>query len=213
MPVSIAYLGLDESGSLPSETNWFVMAGVLTDRPEAVANLIQRVAIQSAKRSHIYKRPAEFKWNNASQRFRAKVIQRLAEARVEIFTLAVHKGGRKIENSPEHFAMLAGELLQAVWNIYPNVALMIDRHFTAPSQIAIVNTFLHRAWPVAGILSVAHVDSQRVPLVQLADFVAGGVYAWHKGADATIQPIEAKIRVAQVSDWQTVKRDWVARGK
>ena len=41
MPISIAHLGLDESGSLPSEANWFVMAGVLTDRPEAAANLIQ----------------------------------------------------------------------------------------------------------------------------------------------------------------------------
>ncbi len=48
--MTLAYLGLDESGSLPDETPWFTMAGVLTYRPDSVSNLIRRAALRSGKR-------------------------------------------------------------------------------------------------------------------------------------------------------------------
>jgi hypothetical protein len=38
--------------------------------------------------------------------------------------------------------------------------------------------------------SITHVDSQCSPLMQLADFVAGCVYSWHKENDVTFRRIE-----------------------
>jgi len=57
------------------------------------------------------------------------------------------------------------------------------------------------------------VDSQHNPLVQLADFVAGSVYAWHKAGDDTVKLIESKISVAIVEDWPKIKRRWIRAEK
>ena len=91
--------------------------------------------------------------------------------------------------------------------------LSLDRHFTSPVQIAAVNTFIYRQWPEAGVLSIAHVDSQHNSLVQLADFVAGCVYGWHKQQDETYRLIQGKISAASVEQWQHVKARWTRRTK
>jgi len=80
-------------------------------------------------------------------------------------------------------------------------------------QIAAVNTFIYRQWPEAGVLSIAHVDSQHNSLVQLADFVAGCVYGWHKQQDETYRLIQGKISAASVEQWQHVKERWTRRTK
>jgi len=55
------------------------------------------------------------------------------------------------------------------------------------------------------IFSIAHADSQRSPLVQLADMVAGSVYAWHKSGDGTLQLIAEKFGATVVKDWRSIK--------
>jgi len=59
----------------------------------------------------------------------------LALADVELFALTVHKEGRRIEDSPENYAVLVCELLGLCWSKFPNVALSLDRHFTSPAQL------------------------------------------------------------------------------
>ncbi|MEE8392428.1 MAG: DUF3800 domain-containing protein, partial [Anaerolineae bacterium] len=128
---------------------------------------------------------------------------------MKVFTLTVQKQGRRIKDTPENYAILVCESLRLCWDLYPNVALSLDRHFTSPVQVATVNTFIYRQWPAAGVLSIAHVDSQRSPLVQLADFVVGSVYDWHKEQNVTVQLIEGKIKTAVVEDWQHIKARWM----
>jgi len=176
-PPAIVYAGLDESGSLSGEFPYFCVSVVVTFDPLAVRHLIRRAASRSGKRlGRPAKNAAEIKWSNASQRVRALALAELAESDVEIFLLTVFKGGRKIEDTPENYGILACEVLSHVWHLYPNVALALDRHFTSAAQVAAVDTLIHRQWPSQGLLSVVHVDSQRNPLVQLADLVAGSVY-------------------------------------
>jgi hypothetical protein len=207
----IVHAGFDESGSLTAATPLFVMVVVLTPRPEAMKNLIRRVALRSGKRLKRRRKAAsEIKWRNASRYIRLGVLTRLAQADVAVFTLTVRKGGRRIEDTPENYAILACELLRLCWDVYPNMALSLDRHFTSPDQIATVNTFIHRHWPIRGVLSVTHVDSQRSPLVQLADFVAGSVYAWHKAGDPAFGLIEGQVNAALVEDWRHIKARWVS---
>jgi hypothetical protein len=59
------------------------------------------------------------------------------------------------------------------------------------------------------VLSIVHVDSQRNALVQLADRVAGSVYAWHKSGDRTVQLIAEKFRATRVEDWRYIKDRWL----
>ena len=208
--VPLAYLGLDECGSLADDTDWFTLAGVLTYRPEAVRNLIRRSAVQSGKRLRRPRHTAsEFKWGNSSRRFRSDVLRRLAGADVTILGLTVKKGGRRIEDHPVNYASLVCHLLRACWSVYPNLALSLDRRFTSPTQIAVLNTFVYRHWPAPGVLSIAHVDSQRNPQVQLADFVAGSLHAWHNAGDTTWEVLKDRLRVSLVEEWSEVKRQWI----
>ena len=212
-PPAIAYAGLDESGSLTAESPFFVMAAVITADPRVLHNLIPRAVTRSGKRlGRSAKDAGEIKWRNASQRIRALVLAELAAAEVELFTLTVLKGGRRIEDTPENYGILACELLSLCWPVYPNVALAIDRHFTSPAQVATVNTWIYRRWPPPDVLSIVHADSQRNTLVQLADMVAGSVYAWHKSGDRTMQLITEKFGTTQVEDWRYIKDRWLDTG-
>jgi hypothetical protein len=209
-PPLIVQAGLDESGSLTAATPLFTLAAVVTPQADALRHLIRRAALRSGKRLRRSRKAAsELKWSNASQRIRDRVLTSLAKAQVEIFALTVLKGGRRINDTPENYAILACELLSLCWDTHPNVALSLDRHFTSPAQIAVVNTFIHRHWPAQGMLSITHVDSQRSPLVQLADFVAGCVYSWQKENDATFRRIEGRLGAALVKDWRHIKAHWV----
>ncbi len=208
-PPSIVHVGLDEAGSLTSEMPVFVMAAVVTARPDTLRNLIRRVALRSGKRlDRPAKNTSELKWSNASQRIRSAVLAELAEADVELFTLTVNKAGRRIEDSPANYGILVCELLSHCWHVSPNVALALDRHFTSPAQVATVNTLIYRRWPPQGVLSITHVDSQRNVLVQLADMVAGSVYSWHKEGDETMQLIVGKLGATRVEDWRHIKARW-----
>jgi len=213
-PPLIVHAGLDESGSLSADTPLFSMAIVVTPRPDALRNLIRRTALRSGKRrKRPRKAPSELKWRNASQRIQSDVLLHLALVNVELFTLTVHKEGRRIKDTPENYAILVCETLRLCWDAYPNMALSLDRHFTSPVQVAAVNTFIHRQWPVQGVLSITHVDSQHNPLVQLADFVAGSVYNWHKEQDETYRLIEGRVGAALVEEWRLIKVRWMREGK
>jgi hypothetical protein len=67
--------------------------------------------------------------------------------------MTVLKGGRRIEDTPENYGIVACELLSLFWSVCPNIALAIDRHFTSPAQVATVNTWTYRRWPPPGIFS------------------------------------------------------------
>ena len=205
----LAYLGLDESGRLPDGTAFFTLAGVLTSTPDAVRNLIRRAVFKAGKRLQRHRSQAsEFKWSNSSAHLREDILRRLAAAEVELYALTVRKEGRHIADSPENYATLTCALLQLVWGQHPNLALVFDRHFTSPAQVAKVNTLIYRRWPAEGILSIDHVDSAQEPLVQLADFVAGAIYTGHKAGDPSPAVIAGKLKVAVVKDWTEIKRSW-----
>lgn len=209
-PPGIMFAGLDESGSLSADGEYFCMAVVMTPDPLSVRHLIRRAASRSGKRlGRTPKNTTEIKWSNASQRIRALALAGLAEAEVEIFTLTVLKGGRRIEDTPENYGILACEVLSLSWNFYPDVSLALDRHFTSAAQVATVSTMIYCRWPSQGVLSVTHVDSQCNALVQLADLAAGSVYAWHKSGDRTMQLISGKIGAALVQDWRHIKARWL----
>jgi hypothetical protein len=206
----LVFAALDESGSLTADTEWFTMALLATAEPEALRNIIPRAALRSGKRTRRQRKlAAELKWRNASQRIRQKVLADLGQANVELFALTIQKRGRRIADTPLNYTVLACELLQLCWHSHPNIALSLDRHFTSPTQRAVVDTFIHRHWPEQGILTVQHVDSQNNHMVQLADFVAGSVHDWHKRGDETKRLLDGRFKADLMEDWALVKRKWL----
>jgi hypothetical protein len=137
----------------------------------------------------------------------------LAATEIQCYTLTVDKQGRRIEDSPENYACLVCELLALCWEHYPHQNVALDRHFTTPVQIARVNTFIYRRWPPMGVLNLIHVDSQRNPLVQLTDFVAGATYTWRNGQDDLLYLLTDKIAMASVVSWPELKARWLSLGQ
>jgi len=210
---TIVHVGIDESGSLYAPTQFFVLAAVLTENPEPTKNLIRRTAFHSGKHlGRFAKNPSELKWYTASERIKQDVLERIAESDLEIFGLVVQKEGRRIEDTPENSAYLLCELLDLIWYEHPKLNVLVDRHFTAPSQIATMNTILYRHLPTSSEMALAHVDSQYDSLVQLADFVAGSLSEFHKRQDAGFRLIENKIKTT-TKTWAQIKAEWLARGK
>ncbi|MBI4671584.1 MAG: DUF3800 domain-containing protein [Chloroflexi bacterium] len=72
---------------------------------------------------------------------------------------------------------------------------------------------IHRHWPRRGVVSINHVDSQRNPLVQLADFVAGCVYAWDSAQEERYRFIENKFRSVTKKQWREIKAAWMESNK
>ncbi len=211
MTFQFVHTGVDESGALTATSPWFVLAAVLTPHPESVAHIVNRVALRTGKRLKRARKPAtELKWRNASHRVRTDVLGHLAATEVQCFTLVVDKQGRRIEDSPENYAVLVCELLALCWEYYPNQSVALDRHFTTPAQFARVNTFVYRHWPATGTLNLIHVDSQRSSLVQLADFVAGAAYDRYNGRDDSLHILGDKIANVKVAAWATLKAGWLA---
>lgn len=210
------HTGVDESGSLTAPTPWFVLAAVVLPHPESVAHIVSRVALQTGKRlRRARKSAAELKWRNASQRVRCDVLEHLAATEAQCFALVIDKQGRRIVDSPQNYALLVCELLALCWEYYPNQSIALDRHFTTPTQIAYVNTFVYRHWPTIGMLNLVHVDSQRSRLVQLADFVAGAVYDSHNTRNELLHILEDRDRIADmhVVAWPTLKSRWLTLGQ
>jgi len=136
-------------------------------------------------------------------------LRSLGQTDVEIFALTIRKEERRVADTPSNYAMLSCELLQLCWHSHPNMALVLDRHFTSPVQRAIMDTFVHRHWPEQGVLTMQHVDSQNNYLVQLADFVAGSRYDGYKGGGGTYRLLEGRFKADLVEDWTLVKRKWL----
>jgi len=214
MTLEFVHTGVDESGALTATTPWFVLAAVVSPRPESVAYIVSRAALQAGKRLNRARKPAsELKWRNASQRVRTDILVHLAATEAQCFTLVVDKQGRRIEDSPENYALLVCELLALCWEHYPNQSVVLDRHFTTPAQFARVNTFVYRHWPATGMLNLVHVDSQRSTLVQLADFVAGATYDRYNARNDSLHFFVDKIANTQVVAWSILKARWLTMGQ
>lgn len=206
---TIVYAGIDESGSLSAETSYFTVAAIVTGDLKPLQNIIPRAALRSGKhQKRLRKTVSELKWSNASLRIRSDVLRHLAEVDVEVFALTAHKANRRITDSPENYAILICELLQSVHRVHPNAAIFLDRHFTSISQIAVVNTMIYRHWAEPGALTLAQVDSHLNSLVQLADFAAGCIYAWHARQETTFDLIRGKISADKIEAWQSIKARW-----
>ena len=211
---TIVHVGIDESGSLPAPTEIFTLATVITSNPIAVQNLIRRAGFHSGKRlGHGAKPVSELKWNNASHRIRYDVLRRIAASDVELYALIVEKEQRRVEDSAENYAFLVCELLSAAWHRYPDMEVLLDRHFTSPAHIATMETIIHRHWLRQGVVSINHVDSQRNPLVQLADFVAGCVYESDTAPAPSFRLIENKFRSMTRKSWSEIKAEWISKDK
>ncbi len=200
---------IDESGTLPDpKDRVIVVAAVGLDFPEKIEKIIKAV-----RKSGRFKREAgEIKFYTAGDKSKTLFLQKLIEEDFDIFTLTVDKMGRKIPDTPKHFALLCWLLLIDVLNFYPHVKeIIFDKHFHREKDCEEFNTNLKNLIGEK-LPPVRHVNSREDRKVNVADMVAGAVLAKEadKG-DRFYKIFEERIISETKVNWPEAKRKLFAK--
>ncbi len=193
---------IDESGTLPDpKDKIIVIAAVTTSNLQKLDLLIKTV-----KKKRDEKRKAgEIKFYTAGDRTKRAFFEILVKEEVVLFALIVEKMGRKIPDTPEHFALLSWLLLSDVLSFYPVIDIVFDRHFTKKSDIQKFNTMLIKLHNKE--FDIVHVDSAKNKRVNVADMVAGAVLAKETGKNAEFYHMIEKLIISYKKvNWIEAKR-------
>ena len=113
--------------------------------------------------------------------------------------------GRKIPDTPEHFAILCALLLREVVAYYVELPEVIfDRHFHRAKDREEFDTYLQKF--VEMPLFSLHVDSQENIQVNIADMVAGAILANERNKNEYYLMIKDRIISETRINWPEAKR-------
>ena len=194
---------VDESGTLPDpKDRVIVVAAVGTDSPERLDLLFK----QLFKRGKLRKLTGEIKFYTSGDKTKTAFFEKIAKEDLAIFVLTVEKMGRKIPDTPQHFAILCWLLLDDVLNLYQNVtSIIFDRHFSADDDIDRFNKTLTELMNKKVVLK--HVKSNQERRVNVADMIAGAVLAKETGKTARFyELIEKEIISTKSLNWVEAKK-------
>ncbi len=194
---------VDESGTLPDPKDTvIVIAAVGTANPAKFEAIIKGVQ----NKNKLRKQTGELKFYTAGEKTKRLVLTSVAKEQVAIFVLIVDKMGRKIKDTPQHFAILCWLLLIDIINIYKeNIEVVFDRHFAQKSDITKLNQQLQQL--LNKKLRIEHVDSKKDKRVNIADMVAGAILARETGKSNKFSKIiEKRIVSEKRISWAEAKR-------
>jgi len=194
---------VDESGTLPDPKDTvIVIAAVGTANPAKFEAIIKGVQ----NKNKLRKQTGELKFYTSGEKTKRLVLTSVAKEQVAIFVLIVDKMGRKIKDTPQHFAILCWLLLIDIINIYKeNIEVVFDRHFAQESDITKFNQQLQQL--LNSKLRIEHVDSKKDKRVNIADMIAGAVLAKETGKSNKFSKIiEKRIVSEKRISWAEAKR-------
>lgn len=194
---------IDESGTLPDpKDRVIVVAAVGTKIPSRIEAIIKEVR----KKWKFRKQIGELKFYAAGDKTKTAFLRKIAKEKFDIFILTVEKMGRRIPDTPKHFAILCWLLLTDVFSFYPEVnKIIFDRHFHKDEDIEKFNQFLKNL--MGKLPKVEHVDSQKDKRVNVADMIAGTVLAKVTGKEEKFYQMVKKQVISETKiNWPEAKR-------
>lgn len=193
---------VDESGTLPDKNDRIIIvAAVSTQFPQKIENIFKKI-----KKNRKFK---ELKFYYAGDKTKQIFFENLVKEDVEIFILSVNKNNRKIEDSPENFAILCWILLNNVLNFYPKSSqIVFDRHFSSMSDIVKFNIAIKKL--LSKTIKIQHIDSEKNQIVNVSDMVAGAVFANETGKNSLYYKlIKSKIVTRTDLNWTEAKKIFI----
>lgn len=198
---------IDESGTLPDINDKFVViCGVAVRQLKEAKNIFSRI-LNSLRQRKI--RIKEIKFYHAGQNTKRQFLSGISAANFKIFALIVDKKARKIADSPDNFALLAGNLISDIikWHKDEKTIFVLDRHFYRKFDQDKFDSLIKKE--IGGSLKyqIKHVDSQQDFLVNIADMVAGAILWKYRGKDAQFYNlIKENIVMEKLINWPEIKR-------
>lgn len=195
---------IDESGTLPDPHDQIIIVAAVGVKD--LRKLEQTFKSIKKKRARSEK-SFELKFYKAGTNTKKLFFKELAEQTLTIFILTVNKMGRKIPDSPDHFAILCGLLISEVMHFYPQIQKIIfDRHFHRKNDEEKFNSTLINFINNSDF-QIQHVDSKNNILVNVADMIAGAVLSKETGKDVSFyEIIKDKITSETKLNWPEAKR-------
>lgn len=197
---------IDESGTLSdTKDKVIVVAAVGTSNPM----MVEKLFLKYIKKEKLNKHIDELKFYTAGDKTKKLFLQDIVDNDFNIFILEVEKMGRKIADTPQHFAFLCCLLLSDVLSFYPILdQIVIDRHFQREYDIKLFNKYLNNLVP--NLPNILHVDSKVDRRVNVADMIAGAVLAFESGKSKDYyQIIKQQIISEKRLNWVEAKRRFV----
>ena len=201
---------IDESGTLPDiKDKVIIIAAVGTNASE----VIEKVLKSAQKKGKLREQTGELKFYTAGEKTKLLFFKKLTKENIDIFVLIVEKMGRKIPDTPEHFAILCWLLLNDVLSFYSEISEVIfDRHFSRDYDIEKFNLILNKFLPTS--LTIKHVDSRKDKRVNIADMVAGAALAYETEKNTDYyRMIKKQIISEKRLNWAEGKRKFLAKKK
>jgi hypothetical protein len=194
---------IDESGTLPNPKDRVVIvAAVGTQAPEKLL-----IISKSVRKFQKKKNAVEIKFYKAGERTKKKFLENLASQDLEIFVLIVEKQGKKIDDSPENFALLCWLILEECLLFYEKEIkeVVFDRHFDQKKDQELFNHILSKL--LGQKIDFTHADSQKDSRVNAADMVAGSLLWLKTGKDPRFyELIKPKIISEKSVNWRQIKK-------
>ena len=194
---------IDESGTLPDpKDRVIIVAAVGTKSPSKIELIIKTVR----KKGKFKKLTGELKFYTAGDKTKTAFFKEIAREQMSIFVLIVEKMGRKIADTPQHFAVLCWLLLSDVFSFYLQIKeIVFDRHFHRDKDIEKFNQLLQKL--IKNLPDLKHVDSKKNKKVNVADMVAGAVLAKETGKEDKFYKMFKKQIISETRiNWPEAKR-------
>lgn len=202
------YALIDESGRIyDPHDKILVFVVVLADNLSELEKIIIRARHripQKGKRR--MERLSEIKFSLTGDKTRLYILKELVKYRVKIYSLIIDKQGRKIQDTPENYALLIGKALKLVVKNNPQlVHILIDRHFTYIIQREKFNREMQKSY--GDRFFIEHVDSLQNPVITIADFLAGAIrISYTKKKFLYKECIQKLIRYENLTTWKEIKK-------
>lgn len=199
---------IDESGTLPDpKDRVIVVAAVGSKAPAKIELIIKTVR----KRGKFKKTTEELKFYTVGDKTKTAFFKEIAKEQVSIFILTVEKMGRKIPDTPQHFAVLCWLLLTDVFSFYPQIKeIVFDRHFHRNKDIKHFNQLLQKL--IKNLPDLKHVDSKKDKKVNIADMIAGAVLAKEVKKDDKFYKMFRKQIISEARiNWPEAKRKLIKK--
>ena len=205
-----ATIFVDESGTLPdTQDEVIVVAAVGATIPSRLSQLFRK----SRKRLNRNTNLSEIKFYTAGDKTKEIFFKHLVKEDLGIFVLIVDKKGRKIPDTPKHFALLCWLLLSEVINFYPEIKeIVFDRHFHKKQDLETFNDFLEEFLGLQVVFR--HVDSRQTKEVNTADMIAGAVLSYIRGRNSQFYEMFKEKIISEIKiNWPEAIRKLLKKEK
>lgn len=208
---TISYGFLDESPTLSRPVRYFIIALITTSNPHAASfrRILKRARRRLGKTRRVL---GELKFDKSDERTRRFVLGELSKhSEIEVAVTVVDKVGRQVPDNPEHYGMVVGQAAVDFMKRLPRFDLTVDKRYTNPKQeTQFRRTVLRIATTVTGAaFGLTTLQSEREPLLQLADFAAGVFHRKYNFGDTWFADLIAgRVVSEKVYEWPTLKDTW-----